>query len=425
MRNITNHITHAIRKRNLKLEVRLLLLITLLSILSPIITNNKPLFCTVDGTNYYPAFSDLISPNHTSNITGQILTGSSKWEELEYEKVVWPLFQNGPLKLDIANKNFQSPFARSKDDNGVVVGVREQHLFGTDRHGKDIFSNLLSGIKYSLLISISAIVLAAAIGIFLGAISGFYQNDYAIGRSQLIAIIISLLPAWFYGFSVRSFAIVDGFEEGVSIGLLQLLFSFFLFMIICIVASLTGRTLDKWLNTKPYVLHLDNLITGFTEIFSSVPGIIIIVTLAAITGEKSTIVLILILGFTSWPSFARITRAEVMRIREKPYVESAKALGITNSRIVRKHILKNALPTLAVAVAFGIGGLILVESALSFLNIGVPDNTPTLGSVLRAGREHIEAWWLIIFPGATIFLLIYLFNRIGDKISTQSNRNKG
>ncbi len=114
MRNITNHITHAIRKRNLKLEVRLLLLITLLSILSPIITNNKPLFCTVDGTNYYPAFSDLISPNHTSNITGQILTGSSKWEELEYEKVVWPLFQNGPLKLDVANKNFQSPFAEAK-----------------------------------------------------------------------------------------------------------------------------------------------------------------------------------------------------------------------------------------------------------------------------------------------------------------------
>ena len=425
MNSKTNRITSAIRKKNLTLEVRLLLIIAVISIISPVITNNKPLFCKVEGINYYPAFKDLISPNRPITIKGQILTGSSKWDQLEYEKVVWPLLRNGPLELDAANKDFQSPLVLSKDVNDQVVGFRKQHLLGTDRHGKDIFSNLLGGIKYSLFISISAIVLAAAIGIFLGAISGFYQNNYAMGRSQLIAIIISLLPAWFYGFSVRSYAIADGFEEGVFVGLLQLLLSLFLFTTICIVASLVGRTLDKRLNTKEFVLHLDNLITGFTEVFSSVPRIIIIVTLAAITGEKSTIVLILILGLTSWPGFARITRAEVMRIREKPFIESAKALGVTESRIMRKHILINALPTLVVAVAFGIGSLMLVESALSFLNIGVPDNTPTLGSVLRSGREHIEAWWLIIFPGATIFLLIYLFNRIGDKISAQANRNKG
>ena len=115
-------------------------------------------------------------------------------------------------------------------------------------------------------------------------------------------------------------------------------------------------------------------------------------------------------------AFAR-TVAEVLKLKEIKYVEAAKAAGIPDRKIILTHILKNALPTLVVAISFAVGSVILIESALNFLNIGVPDDTPTLGAVLRSGREHIEAWWLVVFPGLAIFFLIYLFNRIGDKIA--------
>ena len=414
-----------IKKRNIKWEVRLLLLILIASVLSPIITNNKPLYCSLNGQSYYPAFNDVLSVHSLTKINGKVLTGSSNWQHLKYEYVVWPPFKHGALELDTENKDFQSPLHRSKNEIGESADFRSQHLFGTNRQGKDVLANVLGGIKYSLLIGISAVIIAACIGIFIGSIAGYYKNKFTIGKVELVGIIVFLFPAWFYSFSIRKYAISDAFTSGVHSGLIQLLFSLFLFSAICVLASKTGKYLDNLFKTQPIQFRLDSFLSGIIEIFASIPGIIIVVTLAALVGKKSTVLLIVILGTTSWPVFARLARAEVMRIKEKSFIESARVLGSSNSRIIWKHILLNALPALAVAIAFAIGSLILVESALSFLGIGVPDNTPTLGSLLRSGREHIEAWWLIVFPGGTIFLLIYLFNRIGDKISVRTNQYKG
>jgi peptide/nickel transport system permease protein len=415
------NIKNVIRKRGVKWEVRALLLFLIASFLSPVITNNKPIFCTVNGQSYYPALSELFGSTSAVNVDGKLFTSSSDWNTLTYESVLWAPLKNGPMYNDKANKDFQSPLASSVDENDAPLGFREQHLLGTNRQGNDVFSNLLGGIKYSLIIGVCAILIASIIGIFLGAISGFYLDRFEMGKIQAIGIAVAIIPAWFYGFSTRSYSIVDGFEQSPLNGTLQLLFSLAIFFVIIFSLGWCGKKLDKKLKTKPFNLNIDGLITGLTEVFSSVPRIILIVTIAAISGEKSTLVLILILGLTSWPAFARITRAEVMRLKQKPFIDSAVVSGVPDRKIISVHILKNALPTLVVGIAFGIGSVILVESALSFLNIGVPDNTPTLGAILRSGREHIQAWWLIVFPGLAIFLLIYLFNRIGDKIAERSN----
>jgi len=421
MRKGFKNIKTAIRKRGIKWEVRILLLFLIVSFLAPVITNNKPIYCTIKGETHYPAIAELFGSTSATNIDGKLLTSNSDWNKLVYESVLWAPLKNGPQFNDKANKDFQSPLSSSVDENKVSVGFRKQHLLGTNRQGNDVFSNLLGGIKYSLIIGVCAVLIASLIGIFLGAISGYYLNRFEMGRVQAVGIGLAIIPAWFYGFSVRSYSIADCFESSPLIGTMQLLLSLIIGIAVVIVLGWIGKKLDKKFKTKPFYLNIDGLITGLTEVFSSVPRIILIVTIAAISGGKSTLVLILILGLTSWPAFARITRAEVMRLKQKPYVDSAIVLGVPDRKIISVHILKNALPTLVVGIAFGIGSVILVESALSFLNIGVPDNTPTLGAILRSGREHIQAWWLIVFPGLAIFLLIYLFNRIGDKIAERAN----
>lgn len=422
MRNRWNKIKTAIRARGIKWEIRLLLACLIVSFLAPIITNNKPIYCKVNGQSYFPAVLELAGPIDPTNINGTLYTTSSDWSVIDYETVLWTPLRNGTTYKDPVNDQFQSPFEASKNANGEEVGIRDQHLLGTDRAGKDVFANLLGGIKYSLIIGLSAVIIAACIGIILGAISGYYYENYEIGRIQLWLTAGAIIPGWFYAFSVRSYTIIDSFEVSPFYGSVQLILSVFIFLLILWVFRLLGKKLDPVFKTKLIKFNLDGFITGITEVFSSVPGIILVVTLAALTGGKSTFILVMILGFTSWPAFARVTRAETLRIKQIPFVDSATALGLPAKSIIVKHILKNALPTLVVGIAFGIGATILVESALSFLNIGVPDNTPTLGALLRTGREHIQAWWLIVFPGLAIFFLIYLFNRIGDKIAERSKR---
>ena len=409
-------------KKGVKWQLRILLSLFLVSFFAPLITNNKPIYFKLNGAYHFPAFNDLINPNHTINIDGRMLTPSSDWQKIKYQSVLWAPLRNGAIARDPNNQDFQSPLKRSVYNDGRMQEITSKHILGTDRQGHDVFAQLLSGIKYSLMIGLSAILLAATIGIILGAISGFYQNVYKIGKGELMTICISLLPAWFYGFSIRSYTILDGFQRNSINGTFQVLFSLLVFIGIIKIFAWLGKRIDKAFKLNPINFPIDNFITGITEIFSSVPSIIIVVTVAAISGGKSTLILVILLGISSWPAFARITRGEVLRIKGMPYIESATALGIKKSKIITNHILINAMPTLTVTIAFGFGSILLAESALSFLNIGVPDQTITLGALLRSGREHIQAWWLIVFPGATIFLLIYLFNQIGDRISAQSNR---
>ena len=103
-----------------------------------------------------------------------------------------------------------------------------------------------------------------------------------------------------------------------------------------------------------------------------------------------------------------------MRIKQLDYIQAAKALGFTGFRIILKHVLANAIAPALVAIAFGIAGAILIESSLSFLNIGVPMETVSWGRLLAEGREQFSAWWLVVFPGVAIFITVTIYNLIGE-----------
>ena len=134
-----------------------------------------------------------------------------------------------------------------------------------------------------------------------------------------------------------------------------------------------------------------------------------------ITGDDSLLVIIIVLGLTGWITFARVVRGEVLSIREKEYIESAYAIGQKNSFIMFVHILPNVMPSIIVLSTLQIATVIIAESSLSFLGLGVKPPIVTWGSMLADGRDHLAtSWWLATFPGIAITVTTLGLIMFGD-----------
>lgn len=159
---------------------------------------------------------------------------------------------------------------------------------------------------------------------------------------------------------------------------------------------------------------VDMLLSRLIEVMMSIPGLVLILALIAIIEKPTIWHVMVVLGATSWTGIARLTRAEFMKLREMDFVVAARALGVNRWSIMSRHVLRNALAPILVPITFGIAGAILAESALSFLGLG-PADSLSWGRLLQAGREsNNEHWWLIVFPGAAIFLTVLAYNLIGE-----------
>jgi len=159
---------------------------------------------------------------------------------------------------------------------------------------------------------------------------------------------------------------------------------------------------------------VDVLLSRLIEVMICFPTFFLIITIIAFLPPSIYNIMIAI-GFTGWTGVARLIRGEFLKIRQREYVEAAKALGAGDLKIIFRHILPNALaPTLVIAT-FGVADAILIESALSFLGFGVPPPTASWGDILSQSRSYINfAWWLASFPGAAIFLTVTIYNLVGE-----------
>jgi peptide/nickel transport system permease protein len=158
---------------------------------------------------------------------------------------------------------------------------------------------------------------------------------------------------------------------------------------------------------------IDLTISRFFEIMLSIPTFFLLITIAALL-PPSIYLTMLIIGATSWVGIARFTRNEFLRIRNLDYVTSAIALGVSDRKVMFKHILPNALAPVIVSVVLGIAGAILIESSLSFLGIGVPAELVTWGSILQETSGATFAWWLAVFPGFAIFITVLAYYLVGE-----------
>lgn len=165
----------------------------------------------------------------------------------------------------------------------------------------------------------------------------------------------------------------------------------------------------------------DWLISRLIEVLACFPFLFLMLALVALF-QPSIGTLILALGLTSWTSEARLVRGEFLRLREMDFAVAARASGAGDWRIIARHLMPNALAPVIVLASFGVASAILIESALSFLGLGVPLPTSSWGSILSSADDYIgHAWWLALFPGVAIFGTVVACNVIGESIREAMN----
>jgi peptide/nickel transport system permease protein len=160
--------------------------------------------------------------------------------------------------------------------------------------------------------------------------------------------------------------------------------------------------------------QFDRLIMRLVDIQLAFPRILLAVTIVAMLGA-SVINLVIVLGISAWMDYARIVRAQVLSLRGKEYVLAARCLGLSDSRIMFRHILPNTLSPVIIVASASVASNIIIESSLSFLGLGVGSSAITWGTMLADARDYIEVQsWLAAFPGLAIMLVVLAVNLLGD-----------
>lgn len=213
-----------------------------------------------------------------------------------------------------------------------------EHIFGTDKLGRDIFTRVIYGARTSLVAAFSVVILIFVLGTVLGVVAGYFGG---------------------------------------------------------------------W---------IDAVIMRIADLMVSFPGMVFAMAIAGIMGASIRNAVIAV-ALVSWTKYARLARSLVLKIRNQDYVAAAVVTGSKTSYILRKYMVPNVIPTLIITGATDIGGMMLEIAGLSFLGFGAKAPTPEWGLMLNEGRQFIQnASWMMVFPGAAIFIVVVVFNLLGDAL---------
>ncbi|MFQ5894399.1 MAG: ABC transporter permease [Nitrospinota bacterium] len=179
-----------------------------------------------------------------------------------------------------------------------------------------------------------------------------------------------------------------------------------------LISGFLGVTLGLF--SGYYRGKLDHLLMGVADIQLAFPFILLAITLMAVAGP-GLLNVILVLGVSRWVAYGRVVRGQVLAVREREFVEAARAAGYRALPILFLHILPNVMAPVIVIGSFAVAGNIVSEAALSFLGLGIPPSIPTWGGMLAEGRAYIRlAWWMATFPGLAIMGVVLGINLVGD-----------
>lgn len=257
-----------------------------------------------------------------------------------------------------------APYAYSAQDLWrTLEPPGADHWMGTDLTGRDLFSRLLYGARISFLVGLLATAVSFVLGVTYGAVSGYLGGWVDTLMMRIVDVI--------YGLPVIAYLI-----------LILTLFN---------------------------AAHEQGLIQGALW-----RGI------AAVAGEGwiETAAVFVAIGLVSWLTMARIVRGQVLALREREFVEAARALGTTERAILFRHVLPNALGPVIVYVTLTVPSVMLMEAFLSFLGLGIRPPQPSLGTLISDGAYALNGiqidWWLIVFPAAALGLILLCLNAVGD-----------
>ena len=169
--------------------------------------------------------------------------------------------------------------------------------------------------------------------------------------------------------------------------------------------------------------HVDGALMRLTDVVMAFPSVLLALALASVLPQRSVLTLTLIIGAISWTAAARVFRSETLSLRERLYVEAARALGASHGRVLLRHILPQLAPTILVVASMGAATTILLDAGLAFLGVGIPAPAPTWGSMLQEAQSHYRhAPWLAFWPGLAVFLTVAAFNLIAFDLQHSRGR---
>jgi peptide/nickel transport system permease protein len=310
--------------------------LTVVAAAAPIIAGTKPIVCRYKGEIYFPALGyykrswenpifakDRFRNRYRENLAAK---DPESW-------AIWPLVYQDPYRRIREGEWPQQP----ANPSGVQGRPSRFNWLGTNQQGFDVFASMVHGAQTAISVGFVSMGIAAAIGITIGALAGYF---------------------------------------------------------------------GRW---------VDAVLSRVIEVVMCVPTLVLILALIALLPRVNNFHLMLIVGCTGWTGIARLTRAEFLKLKQMEFVSAARAMGAGPGRIMFRHVLRNALAPVLVPITFGIANAILIESGLSYLGFGASPPNPSWGTLLSAGRRTIEdTWWLIMFPGAAIFLTVLAYNLIGE-----------
>ena len=204
-----------------------------------------------------------------------------------------------------------------------------------------------------------------------------------------------------------------GGRISITIGFLATLISTF----IAVVYGSVSGIAPQW---------LDTLMMRFTEIFLSVPALLLVLFLQAILGQANVLTLSIVIGVTGWAGIAKIIRTEVRQIRSSEYVVASKCMGGRFFHILRKHLAPNFIASIMFMVVMNVRGAIGAESTLSFMGMGLPLEVISWGSMLSLAEKALlsGSWWIILIPGAFLVTLLMCLTNIGNYLRKSVNRKE-
>jgi ABC-type dipeptide/oligopeptide/nickel transport system permease subunit len=243
------------------------------------------------------------------------------------------------------------------DTDGLPQLPGRTYLLGTDNIGRDVLARVIYGARVSLTIGTAAMLTATLVGVAVGLISGFYG------------------------------------------GKLDLVLMRFTDMNMAIPAILLAIAFAGLMDGKMIHLHPASLPWHFLDVRL----------------QRGLVSLFLIIGFVCWPGMVRVIRAQVLAVKEREFVQAARVLGASDSRLILRHILPNILPTVIVLAAMSTANTILLEAGLGYLGVGVPPPAPTWGAMIADGQPYfVTAPVIVIAPGVAIVLTVLAFNLLGQ-----------
>jgi peptide/nickel transport system permease protein len=386
--NFTGTIYREKRSKSwLKVAISIIAFFVLLSFFAPWISNENPIYIHDGSKSYWPMFSGV------------------NWQKICNAKPCTKQLTLIPFSaktIDVEALR-KPPTLTGRQGNSP-------HVLGTDGLGRDVLAALIHGSRTAIWISALAAGLAFVFGLFYGLIMGYYGQDrvrMTLGQILLFIVVTALVV--FLMLSTQNLGAAMLLPSAVIVSLLVLLL--LLYIVLIRYAHHLGSKLGQ-----PYDIDVDSVGMRLVDMVKALPPLFIVLFALQIIGNSSIWYLILLIAYLLWASFARHSRAEVLRLRDKPSVQNALLTGRSDLWIWRYELIPFLIRPLLVTLAFSMASAVLLEATLSFLGLGLPADHVSWGTLINAARFHQDSWWLLVFPGLCMLLLIWSLQYLGKSL---------